>query len=309
MDPTAEPVELPEGYGTATTTMEWAAVRERLEQAPRYWLVTNRRDGRAHVVPVDGIWLDEAWWYGGSPGTLHQRNLEHDRRVVVHLEDTMAAVILEGSMERVVPAGRADEPPQGGLEVQVRLRPARGGLRRRAVGAAPATGEGLERLPHRRHPLPLRLAGTLGGPASGQVAGGLGRGTTDPMASNPAAARSRRAARSSPFGACSPGPRFRPSWSWPQASSQGMARRSAASTARAHDRTAGRRRPSRACRAQRQSRARGRAHGEGAAVAVGAGAGRRPPWPAAGPGRRPAARSRSSRARQASGMPAWASMV
>jgi hypothetical protein len=55
------------------------------------------------VVPVDGIWLDDAWWYGGSPGTLHQRNLEHDRRVVVHLEDTMAAVILEGSMERVVP--------------------------------------------------------------------------------------------------------------------------------------------------------------------------------------------------------------
>ena len=103
MDPTAERVELPEGYGTATTTMEWGAVRERLEQAPRYWLVTTRRDGRAHVVPVDGIWLDDAWWYGGSPGTLHQRNLEHDRRVVVHLEDTMAAVILEGSMERVVP--------------------------------------------------------------------------------------------------------------------------------------------------------------------------------------------------------------
>lgn len=103
MDPTAERVELPEGYGTATTTMEWGPVRERLEQAPRYWLVTTRRDGRAHVVPVDGIWLDDAWWYGGSPATLHQRNLEHDRRVVVHLEDTMAAVILEGSMERVVP--------------------------------------------------------------------------------------------------------------------------------------------------------------------------------------------------------------
>jgi hypothetical protein len=103
MDPTAEPMELPEGYGTATTTMDWAAVRERLAQAPRYWLVTNRRDGRAHVVPVDGLWLDDAWWYGGSPATLHQRNLEHDPRVVVHLEDTMAAVILEGSMRRVVP--------------------------------------------------------------------------------------------------------------------------------------------------------------------------------------------------------------
>jgi hypothetical protein len=104
MDPTAERIDLPEGYGTATTTMDWAAVRERLEQAPRYWLVTNRRDGRAHVVPVDGLWLDEAWWYGGSPQTLHQRNLERDQRVVVHLEDTMAAVVLEGSMRREVPS-------------------------------------------------------------------------------------------------------------------------------------------------------------------------------------------------------------
>ncbi len=102
-DPTAERIDLPEGYGTARRTMEWAAVRERLEQAPRYWLVTSRRDGRAHVVPVDGVWLDDTWWYGGAPATLHQRNLEHDQRVVVHLEDTMSAVILEGTMRRVVP--------------------------------------------------------------------------------------------------------------------------------------------------------------------------------------------------------------
>jgi Pyridoxamine 5'-phosphate oxidase len=104
MEPIAEMIDLPEGYGTSTTTMDWAAVQARLEEAPRYWLVTTRRDGRAHVVPVDGLWLDGAWWYGGSPDTLHQRNLEHDRRVVVHLEDTMAAVILEGSIERVAPS-------------------------------------------------------------------------------------------------------------------------------------------------------------------------------------------------------------
>ena len=103
MEPIAERIDLPEGYGTAATTMAWAAVRERLEQAPRYWLVTSRADGRAHVVPVDGLWLDDAWWYGGSPETLHQRNLERDPRVVVHLEDTMAAVILEGSMRRETP--------------------------------------------------------------------------------------------------------------------------------------------------------------------------------------------------------------
>ena len=139
MDPTAEPMDLPEGYGKATTTMAWTAVRDKLEQAPRYWLVTTRRDGRAHVVPVDGIWLDDAWWYGGAPDTLHQRNLERDQRVVVHLEDTMAAVILEGSMRRVVPprdlearlvaASRAKYgygPPEGAYAAGVwALRPAR----------------------------------------------------------------------------------------------------------------------------------------------------------------------------------------
>jgi len=98
MEPIAEPIRLPKGYGRATTTLAWAAVRERLEQAPRYWLVTLRGDGWPHAVPVDGLWLDDAWWYGGSPETLHQRNLRRDPRVAVHLEDTMAAVVLEGSM-------------------------------------------------------------------------------------------------------------------------------------------------------------------------------------------------------------------
>jgi acyl-coenzyme A synthetase/AMP-(fatty) acid ligase len=47
------------------------------------------------------------------------------------------------------------------------------------VGAAPGAGEGLERVPDRRHPVPLGLAGTLGGPAGGQVAAlaGLGAAT------------------------------------------------------------------------------------------------------------------------------------
>jgi hypothetical protein len=103
MDPIAERLALPDGYGKVKTTMAWEAVRERLEQAPRYWLVTTRPDGRAHVVPVDGLWLDDAWYYGGSPETFHQRNLERDPQVVVHLEDTMAAVVMEGSMRRETP--------------------------------------------------------------------------------------------------------------------------------------------------------------------------------------------------------------
>ena len=42
-----------------TTTLAWPTVRQRLEQAARYWLVTTRPDARAHVVPVDGLWVDD----------------------------------------------------------------------------------------------------------------------------------------------------------------------------------------------------------------------------------------------------------
>jgi hypothetical protein len=139
MEPIAERIELPPGYGRATTTLDWAAVSERLEQAPRYWLVTLRGDGRAHAVPVDGLWVDGAWWYGGSPDTLHQRNLRRDPRVAVHLEDTMAAVVLEGSMrlvtpppelvDRLVAASKAKygyAPPEGAYQAGVwALRPDR----------------------------------------------------------------------------------------------------------------------------------------------------------------------------------------
>ena len=157
MDPVAEPIDLPAGYGTATTTMDWAAVQSRLEEAPRYWLVTTRRDGRAHVVPVDGLWLDDAWWPGGSPDTLHQRNLEHDRRVVVRPRGHHGPrVILVGSVERVPPSPELTDrlmaaskakhgytpPPNAYAEGAWALRPERA----RAWSAF-----------HRRHPLPARL--------------------------------------------------------------------------------------------------------------------------------------------------------
>ena len=71
--PTATTLRFPPGYGTARRTMSWGEVRARLEAAPAYWLSTARPDGRPHVVPLDGIWLDDVWWYGGSPDTVHIR--------------------------------------------------------------------------------------------------------------------------------------------------------------------------------------------------------------------------------------------
>jgi nitroimidazol reductase NimA-like FMN-containing flavoprotein (pyridoxamine 5'-phosphate oxidase superfamily) len=101
MTPVAAPIRLPPGYGNPTATLDWQAVRQKLERAERYWLATTRPDGRPHVVPVDGIWLDDLWYFGGAPQAVHQRNLRHNRHVAVNLEDTVAAVIVEGGAEFV----------------------------------------------------------------------------------------------------------------------------------------------------------------------------------------------------------------
>ena len=104
MEPTAELLEFPAAYGKATTTLDWASVSDRLGQAERYWLATTRADGRPHVVPVDGLWVDDTWYFGGAPETVHQRSIKENPNVVMHLEDSMQAVIVEGAVEWLKPS-------------------------------------------------------------------------------------------------------------------------------------------------------------------------------------------------------------
>jgi hypothetical protein len=46
-------------------------VRGPLESAPHYWLATTLLDGRPHVVPVDGLWLADRWYFGRHVNTVH----------------------------------------------------------------------------------------------------------------------------------------------------------------------------------------------------------------------------------------------
>lgn len=101
--PTAYQLSLPDGYGTPGTLLSWEPVERRLATAKRYWVSTTRADGRPHAVPVDGLWIDGALYFGGSPRTVTARNLALNPAVVVHLEDADSAVIVEGTCEVVVP--------------------------------------------------------------------------------------------------------------------------------------------------------------------------------------------------------------
>ena len=107
-DPKADRPVMPDGYGVPETTegvLTWERVERELIEAHHYWVVTNRPDGRPHVVPRWGVWARDAFWYDGSPETLHVRNLGADPRMVLHLESGEHAVVLEGTARPSEPVG------------------------------------------------------------------------------------------------------------------------------------------------------------------------------------------------------------
>jgi hypothetical protein len=99
---------LPAGYvpsGTEIRFLSWHTVTHELESAPNYWLATTYPDGRPHVVPRWGVWIDDRFWYDGSPDTRHVRNLEHNSACVLHLESGTRVVIVHGRSQRSDPVG------------------------------------------------------------------------------------------------------------------------------------------------------------------------------------------------------------
>ena len=113
--PAIDRPEMPDGYGVPDSTdglLAWGQVEERLIASPQYWMATTRPDGRPHVVPRWGVWLDGHLFYDGAPTTVHVQNLRQNPACVLHLEDGWQAVIVEGT------AFPADPP---GLELGTRI--------------------------------------------------------------------------------------------------------------------------------------------------------------------------------------------
>ena len=98
MEPIADRPDMPEGYlGAAPLPWKWAV--EQLTRARNYWITTIRADGRPHVRPVWGVWLDDAVQF--STGARHAANIARDARVTVNLESGDECVIVEGTATAV----------------------------------------------------------------------------------------------------------------------------------------------------------------------------------------------------------------
>jgi len=87
--------QIPDGYGAeaAGGFLSWDEVVDRLARARTYWLSTTRPDGRPHVVPRWGAWLDGAFWYDGSPQTRHAKNLAENGACALSVGDNEVTIV------------------------------------------------------------------------------------------------------------------------------------------------------------------------------------------------------------------------
>lgn len=107
-DPATRRAAFPPDYGTrggqGDDLPAWEAIEEQLRSAPNYWLTTITSEGRPHARPVDGVWVEGALVFGGSPDTRWVRNMQANPAISAHLPSGDDVVILEGTVELVVDA-------------------------------------------------------------------------------------------------------------------------------------------------------------------------------------------------------------
>lgn len=72
-------------------------VLARLHDDPNAWLTTLRPDGSPHLTPVWFVYADATWWICCSERSVKVRNLQHDNRVSLALEDGVQPVVAEGT--------------------------------------------------------------------------------------------------------------------------------------------------------------------------------------------------------------------
>ncbi|MGH9279944.1 MAG: pyridoxamine 5'-phosphate oxidase family protein [Acidimicrobiales bacterium] len=94
------------GYGIlgpeqGSGLLAWSWAEERLARSHDYWVATTWPDGRPHVMPVWGVWLEGGVWFSSSVQSRKAKNLRHDARCAVTTDNAQEPVVVEGTAERV----------------------------------------------------------------------------------------------------------------------------------------------------------------------------------------------------------------
>jgi hypothetical protein len=104
-EPTASRPYMP-GYGLldaarGTGLLPWSWAMERLERSHDYWVATIRPDDRPHVMPVWGVWLNDALWFSSSRASRKARNLAANPNCAITTDNPYEPVVVEGTAEPV----------------------------------------------------------------------------------------------------------------------------------------------------------------------------------------------------------------
>src|ERR1700754_2267361 len=113
--------KLDTNYSEATEAVSWRQVSDALATAELYWLTTVRKDGRPHITPLIGVWIDsqekQAFVFCTGPEEQKAHNLAASTAVAVttgvNTWNDGLDVVVEGNTERVTGlqtlTGLADE--------------------------------------------------------------------------------------------------------------------------------------------------------------------------------------------------------
>lgn len=94
-----------EGYvDRGKKLLDWKWVVERFTNSHNYLVVTVRRDGRPHAMPVWGLWLEGQFVFSTGTQSRKAKNLGSNTNCVVCTERLEEVVIVEGTVQEVTKA-------------------------------------------------------------------------------------------------------------------------------------------------------------------------------------------------------------
>lgn len=82
--------------------LSWAWVARKMNGCRTFWLATiHASQPRPHVMPVWGVWLDDAFFFSTGRKSRKGQNLAANAACTVTNDDGMEAVIVEGDAKQV----------------------------------------------------------------------------------------------------------------------------------------------------------------------------------------------------------------
>lgn len=94
------------GYGLPAANegsglLPWKWAEGRISKSHNYWLATSGPNGKPHVMPVWGIWVDSVFYFSTGRDSRKARNLAENPHCVVCNEQAHEAVVVEGNAQEV----------------------------------------------------------------------------------------------------------------------------------------------------------------------------------------------------------------